>query len=85
MVLSWPHLMKSVQRMKTTSPTMLGASHHVVSVCGAAAEPVLFLSSSVGLHSWAGGGSYLSVPSLTPCTPQNNEGTHWGRWPGQTK
>lgn len=41
--------------MKITSPTMLGASHHVVSGWAASAEPVLFLSSSVGLQSWSGG------------------------------
>lgn len=41
--------------MKITSPTMLGASHHVVSGWAASAEPVLFRSSSVGLQSWSGG------------------------------
>lgn len=50
-----PHLMKRVHRMKIISPTMLGASHQVVSGWVAIAEPVLFLTSSVGLHVWAGG------------------------------
>lgn len=50
-----PHLMKRVQRMKMISPTMLGASHQVVSGWVAVAEPVLFLTSSVGLQVWAGG------------------------------
>lgn len=49
-----PHLMKRVQRMKIISPTMLGASHQVVSVWVAVAETVLFLTSSVGLQVWAG-------------------------------
>lgn len=47
--------MKRVQRMKMSSPTMLGASHQVVRGSGAMAEPVLFLSSSVGLQRRAGG------------------------------
>lgn len=42
--------------MKIISPTMLGASHQVVSSWVAVAEPVLFLTSSVGLQVWAGGG-----------------------------
>lgn len=41
--------------MKIISPTMLGASHQVVSGWVAIAEPVLFLTSSVGLQVSAGG------------------------------
>lgn len=42
--------MKRVQRMKMISPTMLGASHQVVTSWVAIAELVLFLTSNVGLQ-----------------------------------
>lgn len=88
-----PHLMKRVQRMKITSPTMLGASHHVVSGWAASAEPVLFLSSSVGLQSWSGGAHSGVSICPQPHTPHPEQQAaslrmrcaYWGHWPGRTR
>lgn len=77
-----PHLMKRVQRMKIISPTMLGASHHVVSGSVAVAEPVLFLTSSVGLQVWAGVGDdtqRVQHPSPAPRDPGGHS-THPSVW-----
>jgi len=65
--------------MKIISPTMLGASHQVVSGWVAVAEPVLFLTSSVGLQLWAGGDTQ-GVQHLSPapvvCKDVRGQSTH---------